>query len=140
MSKAALDSEVREEATKFVLPLTGREVDQICIDYAVTLVIDGTDTVRLDSPFTVSFPDRTLLIDPQRLDTVAPVLDLFRAVILRAEAGRDGSLLLSFDDDRSLRIEPDPDGEAWEIGGGLPPISPSYRIVSLPAGSGIEFS
>ncbi|MBK8755936.1 MAG: hypothetical protein IPM08_02190 [Actinomycetales bacterium] len=140
MPDVMVEPTIREEEDCFVLPLTGREVDQICIDYAVTLVIDGTDTVRLDSPFTVSFSDRTLLVDPQRLDTVAPVLDLFRAVILRAAAGRDGSLLLSFDDDRSLRIEADPDGEAWEIGGGLPPISPSYRIVSLPAGSGIEFS
>ena len=131
---------IREEEDHFVLPLTGREVDQVCVDYAVTLVIDGTDTVRLDSPFTVSFPDRTLLIDPQRLDSVAPVLELFRAVILRAWAGKDGSLVLMFDDDRSLRIEPDPDGEAWEIGGGLPPVSPSYRIVALPTGSGIEFS
>ena len=43
---------IREEADHFVLPLTGREVDQICIDYAVTLVVDGTDTVRLEGPFT----------------------------------------------------------------------------------------
>ena len=82
MSDVMVEPTIREEEDHFVLPLTGREVDQVCVDYAVTLVIDGTDTVRLDSPFTVSFPDRTLLIDPQRLDTVAPVLELFRACLL----------------------------------------------------------
>lgn len=129
---------IREEADHFVLPLTGREVDQICIDYAVTLVVDGTDTVRLEGPFTLSDGAMTLLVDPQRLDTVAPVLDLFRAIVIRALAGKDGSLILAFDDDRQLRIEADPDGEAWEIGGGLPPVSPSYRVISQPGG-GISF-
>ena len=52
MSDVMVEPTIREEEDHFVLPLTGREVDQVCVDYAVTLVIDGTDTVRLDSPFT----------------------------------------------------------------------------------------
>ena len=133
------ESRIREEADHYVLPLVGREIDQICVDYAVTLVVDGTDTVRLEGPFTLSIGATTHLVDPQRLDTVTPVLGLFRAVVIKAYAGKDGSLALAFDDDRHLRIEADPEGEAWEIGGGLPPVSPSYRLVSLPAGSGVQF-
>lgn len=113
MSKAALDSEVREEATKFVLPLTGREVDQICFDYGITLVVEGTDTIRLESPFTVHLGGLTSVVDPERLETAAVLLALFRAVVLRAEAGKDGALILEFDHERWLRAEAIDDGEAW---------------------------
>lgn len=64
-----------------MLPLVGREVDQLCIDYAVTLVVEGTDTVRLESPFTLHVDGTTHVVDPERLDTVAIVLQLHRAVV-----------------------------------------------------------
>jgi hypothetical protein len=93
-----------------VLPLVGREVDQLCIDYAVTLVVDGTDTIRLESPFTLHVDGTTQVVDPERLETVAAVLQLFRAVVTRAEAGKDGSLTIDFDSDRWLRAEAIEDG------------------------------
>ena len=43
MADVGLDPLIREEATFFALPLVGREVDQLCIDFAVTLVVEGTD-------------------------------------------------------------------------------------------------
>ena len=100
MTDVGLDPLIREEATHYVLPLVGREVDQLCIDYAVTLVVEGTDTVRLESPFTLHVDGTTHVVDPERLDTVAIVLQLHRAVVTRAEAGKDGSLTIAFDSDR----------------------------------------
>jgi hypothetical protein len=134
MSYAAVDADVREEETHYLLPLVGREVDQLCFDYGVTLVVEGTDTIRLETPFTVHLAGQTVVVDPERLETAAVLLSLFRAVVTRAEAGKDGSLVVEFDDDRWLRAEAISDGEAWEIGGGLPPVTPSYRLVSLPGG------
>lgn len=134
MAGVQLDPLIREQETHYALPLVGREVDQLCIDYAVTLVVEGTDTVRLESQFTVHMDGVTHVVDPERLDTVAVVLHLHRAVVTRAEAGKDGSLTIDFDGERWLRVDPAEDGEAWEIGGGLPPVTPSYFIASEPGG------
>ena len=76
MTDVGLDPLIREEATHYVLPLVGREVDQLCIDYAVTLVVEGTDTVRLESPFTLH----------------ARVLASIRREARNARAGRKGYL------------------------------------------------
>ncbi len=137
MAGAAVETEIREERTHYVLPLVGREVDQICVDYSVTLVIEGTDTVRLITPFTLHVAGLTHKVDPEDLESVAIVLGLHRAVVVRSHASKDGSLILDFDGDRELRVAPDPDGEAWEIGGGLPPVTPSYLIVAE-AGGGVR--
>lgn len=139
MADVGIDPQLREEATHYVLPLVGREVDQLCVDFAVTLVVEGTDTVRLESPFTLFVDGATHVVDPERLDTVAVILQLHRAVVTRAEAGKDGSLTLHFDGDRWLRVDPIDDGEAWEIGGGLPPVTPSYFIAAEPGG-GVRLS
>ncbi len=139
MADVGLDPLIREEATFFALPLVGREVDQLCIDFAVTLVVEGTDTIRLESPFTLHVEGTTHVVDPARLETVAVILDLHRAVVTRAEAGKDGSLTLDFDSDRWLRVDASDDGEAWEVGGGLPPVTPSYFIAAQPGG-GVRLS
>ncbi|MBK8468533.1 MAG: DUF6188 family protein [Candidatus Phosphoribacter sp.] len=134
MGNKTADCLMHEESTHYALPLVGREIDQICVDYAVTLVIEGTDTVRLESPFTVFIDGRTYVVDPERIHTVAVVLELHRAVVTRAEAGKDGTLHLAFDEDRWLHADPIEDGEAWEIGGGLPPVTPCYLIAAEPGG------
>ena len=139
MAGVQLDPLIREEETHYALPLVGREGAQLCSDYAVTLVIEGTDTIRLESPFTVHLDEVTHVVDPERLDTVAVVLQLHRAVVTRAEAGKDGSLAIAFDGDRWLRAEPVQDGEAWEIGGGLPPVTPSY-FIAAEAGGGVRLA
>lgn len=139
MADVGVDSLIREEATYYALPLVGREVDQLCIDYSVTLVVEGTDTIRLESPFTIHLDGTTHVVDPERLETVAVVLHVHRAVILRAEAGKDGSLTIDFDNDRWLRVAPIDDGEAWEIGGGLPPVTPSY-FIAAESGGGVRLS
>lgn len=137
MAGTSVDPQIREESTHYVLPLVGREVDQLCIDYTVTLVIEGTDTIRLITPFTLHIQGLTHKVDPEDLSTVAVVLQLHRAVVIRAHAAKDGTLIIDFDDGRELRVSPDPDGESWEIGGGLPPVSPSY-LIACDAGGGIR--
>ena len=112
MASAATEAQLREETERWVLPLVGREVDQLCIDFAVTLVVDGTDTVRLSTPFTLEVDGQTHTVDPERTETMLPVLGLHRAVVMAAQAGKDGTLALRFDGDRVLRCEPNEDYEA----------------------------
>ena len=68
MADVGLEPLLREEGAHYVLPLVGREVDQLCIDYAVTLVVDGTDTIRLESPFTLHVDGTTQVVDPAGLE------------------------------------------------------------------------
>lgn len=134
MASAAAKVHLREEAEQWVLPLVGREVDQLCFDYAVTLVVDGTDTVRLATPFTLEVNGATHSVDPEQPETVVPVLRLFGSVVLGAQAGKDGTLELRFDGDRVLRSLPHPDYGAWELSGGLPPVSTAYHLQAKPGG------
>jgi hypothetical protein len=134
MASAATEVQLREETGKWVLPLVGREVDQVCFDHAVTLVVEGSETVRLATPFTVAVDGTVHSIDPEQPETVVLALRLFGAVVLAAEAGQDGTLELRFDGDRVLRSEPHPDYEAWELNGGLPPVSSTYHLQAQPGG------
>ncbi|MGV1007599.1 MAG: DUF6188 family protein [Dermatophilaceae bacterium] len=136
MTSAATEAQLREETQQWVLPLVGREVDQLCIDFAVTLVVEGSDTVRLATPFTLEVDGQVHTVDPEQTETLLPVLGLHRAVVMAAQAGKDGILQLRFDGDRVLRSEPDDDYEAWEVGGGLPPVTSSYHILAK-AGGGV---
>ena len=136
MASAATEAQLREETERWLLPLVGREVDQLCIDFAVTLVVDGTDTVRLATAFTLELDGQAHTVDPEQTATILPALGLLRAVVVAAYAGKDGRLELRFDGDRVLRCEPDEDYEAWEVGGGRPPVSSSYHILAQ-AGGGV---
>lgn len=123
-----------ERQDQWALPLVGREVDQICVDFAVTLVVEGTDSVRLATPFTLTVAGEVHHVHPERPVSILPVLELHRAVVLAAEASKDGVLSLRFDGDRVLRSDPDEHDEAWEVGGGLPPVTPAYQVVAKPGG------
>jgi len=137
MASAATEVQLREETERWLLPLVGREVDQLCIDFAVTLVVDGSDTVRLATPFTLELDGQVHTVAPERVETILPALGLLGAVVVTAHAAKDGRLELRFDGDRVLRCEPDDEYEAWEVGGGLPPVTSSYHILAQ-AGGGVE--
>ncbi len=128
------EPQLTEHADEWVLPLVGREVDQICLDFAVTLVVDGSETVRLAAPFALDVGGEVHTVDPQHLASVPPVLGLHRAVVTAACAGKDGVLQLRFDRGRELRCEPDDVEEAWEAEGGLPPVTAAYQIAAKPGG------
>jgi hypothetical protein len=134
MTQVIPETVLREESTYWALPVVGREVDQVCVDFAVTLVIDGSHCVRLAGPFVVHVGGVNHEVDPAELETLAPVLSLFQATVTAAQAGKDGTLELRFNDDRWLRVQPQLDDEVWEVSGGLPPVTESYRLTALPGG------
>ncbi len=130
----ASDEVPRDDSGRWVLPWDGRVVDQICVDYAVTFVIDGCHSVRIGTPFVARIGDQTHEVDPADVQTVAPVLAFHGAVVRSATAERDGSLRVDFVDGLSIAVEPDAAYEAWEVDGGLPPVTPGYRLVAAPGG------
>lgn len=113
------------------LPLDGRQVERVCIDFAVTLVFTGGLELRIEQPFVITRSDGSdaLVVPEAEPEHLAPVLELARGDVARAEAFKDGHLELSFSDGMSLGVPADEGFEAWELVG-----PDGLRTVSLPGG------
>lgn len=127
-------SQLREEPDHYVLPLVGGTVDQLNVDFAFTLVIDGAHSVRIACPMRYHDGEQEHHIDPSDVDQLLPLLHLHQATVLEATASKLGTLVVHFDAGRSIVVDPDVDYEAWEVNGGMPPITPDYQLVCLPGG------
>ncbi len=137
----AIDEEARlhESSGVLRLPIVGGEVDQLCIDFAFSLVIDGTHTVRMSTPISYTNGSGTLDIEPSDTGAIHPLLGLHQAIVTEAWASAEGVLHLAFSDNRTIVVAPSEDYEAWEVAGGLPPVSPVYSAVCLPGGGVATF-
>lgn len=129
---------MRQVSGGWTLPLNGRVIDQLWFDFAVTLVVDGSETVRINTPMTLLVGANAVRLDPA--DPAAgtglvALLGLHRAVIDRAVVSPDGSLTIDLDGDRRLLVDPSPDYQAWEARGGLPPTTEEYVVSSEPGGA-----
>lgn len=125
---------LREAADDVILPLTGGTVDQICVDFAFTLVIDGMHTVQIARPGQFHDGATEHVIDPAVPASVLPLLGLHQSVVRDARADKNGTLRLHFTAGSSIVVAPDDEYEAWEVCGGMPPVTPDFRLVCLPGG------
>lgn len=120
-----------EADDRWLLPLAGRAVDRLCIDFAVTLIFAGGLELRIEQPFVIedAAGGEVLLIPEGDPDRLAGALALARREVVRAEAFKDGHLEIAFADGAHLGVPADEGFEAWELvgPGGL-------RTVSLPGG------
>ncbi len=120
-----------ETDDRWVLPLSGRTVDRLCLDFAITLTIRGGLEVKLESPFVLQRADRSevLLVPDGDAERLSPVMSLVRGTATRVEAFKDGRLEVVFADGSKLRVPADEDFEAWQLVG-----PDGLLIVSLPGG------
>ncbi len=120
-----------EADDRWLLPLAGRSVERVCIDFAVTLVITGGLELRIEQPFVIEGADgsEALLVPEGDPDRLAAAVTLARREVATAEAFKDGHLEIGFADGAHLEVPADEGFEAWELvgPGGL-------RTVSLPGG------
>jgi hypothetical protein len=123
-----------EDDDRWLLPYRGMQVDQICVSYQLSLVLDGGAEITVEAPAlltvgSVSAPDaRPVELVPERQD-VAAAMPLFGTRILSSVAFKSGSLRVVFDSGLHLSVEPDPAYEAWGVTGPL-----GMRIVCMPGG------
>ncbi len=123
-----------EEPERWVIPLSGRTVTQLRIDYAFSLQFleRWSDIViRIGVPFLLARSGEhfaKLAIEP---DSLCPALCLHNKVAEFGYAYKDGRLDLRFTDGTALRVETSQDAyEAWELSG-----SRGLLVVSLGGGS-----
>ena len=116
----------------WVATFNSASVEQVVIDWAVTLVIgcDGmATTIRLESPFVLTHGETETLILPEEPQSTAPVLSLLRRPARSLEAFDSGALEVVLDDGWLIAAPAAEDYEPWGLtrGDGL-------RIVSVPGG------
>ena len=115
---------------RWVLPVAGQTVAQLCVDYAVTLRQNDV-VVRIEQPFVIATPtgEERLVVPEGDLDRLAPVLNLGRSTVTEGAAFDDGHLEMSFADGTRVSVPSTEDYEPWEIVG-----PEGLRIVSVPGG------
>ncbi len=124
-----------EMADHWVIPLGGKTVTQIRIDYAFSLIIwesrDLDFAVRIEGRFIFQVGNEEYALDAEEgAHTLCPALAIFGKTIQSALAHKDGTLELTFSDDSRVLVPPDPQYEAWEVSG-----PGGMLLVSLPGGS-----
>lgn len=129
---AEVNMALTEAEDRWLLPLTGQKVGRLCVDFAVTLVFTGDLELRIEQPFVITGRDgsEALVIPEGDSDRLAPIVQLARCEVVRADAFKDGHLELLFSNGTGVEVPPDEGFEAWAL------VDPDgMRMVSLPGGS-----
>lgn len=118
----------------YALPLVDRQVTQVRLDYRVGLLFDDGALVSVGGSLQlVADGGVEAMVEPERLETLAPTVELLRRVVEAAEAGKDGALNMTFDTGIRLHVPADARYEPWEAVGPGAGVA-AWRIVSIPGG------
>lgn len=123
-----------EKSDRWIIPLNGKAVTQIRIDFGFTLhfwEIEGTDVViRIEGEFTYKTNESEYKIKPgENLSKLCPALELFQKKIHSAEAYKNGILKLAFEDNIFLVVKEGQQYEPWELAE-----TNGSKLISLPGG------
>lgn len=114
------------------LDLTGERVLDVQLGCTVMITFSGTHGVSIEGAFSFTDPTGMLSLDPESDsdEKLAPVSDLAGAVVAWARAGEaTGALDLAFTHGRHVRVEADPQYEAWSYAG-----PKHHKVFSMPGG------
>ena len=116
----------------WLLALQGEPINRVSLDWQVHLL--GYDhpaevEIAIGCPFRLVLGGEEHQVHPGRVETLAPVLRVFRKPVTAVVAQKDGHLEVRFSDGDRLVVAPHPTDDAWELG-----LSPGMRIVCLPGG------
>ena len=120
------------ENSCFTLPLEGRQITQLRLDFAFGIEISdeiGQFSIRINTMFTLTGPMGTAEYDPEHLHVCGPALKLFNARMASAKAFKSGRLEIEFSDGTILKVDSNPQFEAWEAVG-----NDGMRFVAVPGG------
>ena len=125
---------LREEDDRYVLPYRNRRVNQIVVDHALTLVLDGHVTLTIESPAmltqgAITAPDGASDRLVPGTQQVEKALALFGTHVLSSVAFKSGALRVVFSNGLHISVFASEEYEAWQARG-----PETLRIVSLPGG------
>jgi len=118
----------RTESGGYLLPLANAEIDWLRFDGGGVELSFNSDFAKL------SIGSSAFALLRSKWPGLDQWLSLAGRRVLRAEASESGDLDLDLDDGRRLRIEHDPDYEAWQFAD-----TARTTLVSRPAGVGVAW-
>jgi hypothetical protein len=120
------------------LPLHGRQVTQLRFDFAFGIELCEDEprfSLRIGCPLTTTNGPVTASYDPEKSVQCGPLLALLHDRVHSAKATRTGRLEIVFTSGLTLRVDPHPQFEAWELVG-----SDGTRVISVPGGNLVTWS
>jgi hypothetical protein len=119
------------------IDLTGKSMNRIVIDHKSA--IELWDTVahivlRLEGKFSLRLDSVEHLVDPENLADISDVLALMGKPLHRIEVDDGMPLTLSFEEDITLTVEPDPDYEWFNL-----LVGDSFQVHGKPGGNLMVF-
>jgi hypothetical protein len=116
----------------WLVTMEGEPINQLVIDWQVRLrAYDHPVDVEivLTSPFRVVIGGQKHVVRPGEMETMSPLLAIYRKPVASVVAQKDGRLEVRFSNGDLLQAKPDEDDESWELAVGDGP-----RLVCLPGG------
>lgn len=123
----------------YILHLEGFTVLQCCVDTCFTLLwakpaqitpIQQHASLRVGGPFDLSLDGKTFRCDPERdIGTLQPAILLYNRTAQQAHLDAQGTLVLTFVDNTTLTVPPDPTYESWTLSNWSRESSDGYLVV-----------
>jgi hypothetical protein len=113
-----LNMELKEDQDGWDISFKNGRVQLVQIDFRLSLLVsDGSDKVwlRVETSGLLKSGMTETPIVPAQPVTLVPVLPLFNAVVRNVRVARAGPLVIEFQHNISLRVEPDQAYEAWQV-------------------------
>jgi hypothetical protein len=113
------------------LGLSGSTLVSQLVEYTVALHLSDGFFIRIESPFTLDLPDRSISLSPEdsSAESFAPLRDLVGRVVTESTVDDAGALTVAFEGDARLLVEPDSAYEAWTVSGPR-----GMMVVCMPGG------
>jgi hypothetical protein len=104
------------EANEVLRVLSGKRVEQLRFDYAVTLVFDDDADMRISAPFAAISP-APVAVDPEALtaETLALTISVLHKTVVSASIVENSVLRLELEGDLVLHAQPSERYEAWSL-------------------------
>ncbi|RFA06820.1 hypothetical protein B7R21_18410 [Subtercola boreus] len=120
-----------------IVPVVGQTVTQVLFDYAVTILFEGGQQLRLETAFQLGAARvQPVTVAPEvSLQAAASILGVLHSSVANAVLEESGQLVLEFSSGETLTIGPDESYEAFTFNG-----SHGELLVALPGGGLTFFS
>jgi hypothetical protein len=110
----------------------GLEIRRLCLDFSLILELweqDNVLTIRIESPFTLSGATGNYNVDPQKVESIGPALQLLFKTASTLQILENGTLEMVLTDSSCVRVKSETDFEAWEVNS-----DKGLKIVCMPGG------
>jgi len=123
-----------QERATWILPVGEGVIDQVRIDFAFTIVIDGWINIRINTSFTLTRDGQTSVHDPEDVSSLRDLGALHQQRVEAVHVRQDGLLRVKLNGGGEIRVESDPQYEAYMITAKLQPVRRQFTFVALPGG------